>query len=219
MTAIWSLINWYIIKRIRNIFHSFLQKTFLKMPVHQLIDFISDDARYKRCFISKTGHKLYQVHATINFTCCAFCSHLRKSSCHEYCFSCSKNVYEGCSLILPGIFPFTGSYADIKENSSLPWIFQTPCMGFQRLDGHNYYRNFNDLHLSITVTNYEIIEGIFTGLSNGKRPCHVCAAVNIEICKKCSDMEKNLQNIPCHRILDEISAKYRVMHGIVKHIE
>ncbi|MCX7843512.1 MAG: hypothetical protein N2489_10670 [Clostridia bacterium] len=183
------------------------------------LNFISDDRAYINHFNKAIGPQVYHQHLDENFICCAFCIHLQKSSCHEYCFSCGKNIYDQCSTLLPGTFSFIGSHFDALENHNAPWIFKTPCTAFERLSEKKYYRNFNSYAQSITVANYEALEGIFTGISRGKSPCHICASVNIDIYNNCVKGEKNSENEYCSEIIEQIADKYKAIIGMVKYVE
>lgn len=194
-----------------------VQNTDMKEIV-QGLSLNSDDMRYKRNFKHVIGQKLYQSHLNENFISCAFCSHLKRSTCHKYCFACSKNTYKECSLLLPGIFPFTGSYTDSIDERT-PWIFKIPCTSFERLADGDYFRNFTSLNQNITIANFEALEGIFNGLSRGKRPCHICAAVNLEMFNRCSNSDKSIENIFCERIIKETSPRYEAMSGLIKCVE
>lgn len=179
----------------------------------------NNDRKYKKYFISHTGRELYTLHIQSNFICCAFCCHLTRSSCHNYCFSCKKNCYGECGPLLPGSFPFTGENIEKVEVEKIPWVFKIPCTSFERLRSHNYFRNFNSFSPTIAVTNFEVIEGIFTGLSRGKKPCHLCASVDLEIFNNCSNSSKAHGDEACSHVLDEISNKYNTLWGMVKYNE
>ena len=160
---------------------------------------------------------IYNFHINSNLICCAFCSNMMRSECHEFCFKCSKGVYAGCSPLLPGTFSFNSGYTDSSDEEVMPWIFKTPCTGFERIVGKNYFRNFTSSDKSIAIANYEVLEGLFTGASRGKKPCHVCASVSMDIYKECSEQEKNCQ--ACSKVSKYISDKYEVISGIIKCIE
>jgi hypothetical protein len=175
-----------------------------------------EDTNYKREFGSIIGPEIYRNHLNKYFVCCAFCAHLERSSCHEYCFKCSKGCYAACSYLLPGTFSFVGD--SVENSGEQPWIFKTPCTEFERLTDKKYFKHFISPSQEVTVSNYEVLEGIFTGLSRGKKPCHVCAAVNMEIYKNCSDEIKQQDNNKCIKIIEEITSRYRAILGIIKYI-
>jgi hypothetical protein len=183
------------------------------------IGLLSDDFVYKRQFERLIGPKLYNSHIRENIICCAFCEHLKRSYCHENCFKCSKGTYTECSTLIPGIYNFNDSYFDSIDSNFRPWIFNTPCTYFERLDEKNYFRNFTSPDQSISIANYEALEGIFTGISREKRPCHICASVNIGIFNNCAKSEKSMVNKPCYEILNEISKIYRASTGMIRYEE
>ncbi|MCX7711878.1 MAG: hypothetical protein N2484_18700 [Clostridia bacterium] len=183
------------------------------------LGFISDDKAYIKHFDSYIGPNIYHRHLDDYFVCCTFCCHLKKSNCHSYCFKCGKNTYEECGVLLPGTFSFTGNHTNDQESDQPPWIFRTPCTGFERLSEKKYFKNFNSYIQSITVANYEAMEGIFTGISRGKSPCHICASVNIEIYNHCLSPDRNADNKYCNEIIEQISAKYRAIAGMIKYVE
>jgi hypothetical protein len=191
----------------------------IKNYLNSKSDLISYDSIYKKTFINVIGSEIYKQHIKSNLTFCAFCSHLTQSSCHVYCFKCKKNIYEECSSLLPGTFSFTDSYFDSIGDDFLPWLYKTPCTEFERLSPGNYYKHFNSTIKANTVANYEVLEGIFTGISRSQRPCHICASVDIDILNRCPESERQAKDIPCKKIINEISNKYNVIHGMVKYIE
>lgn len=190
----------------------------LKSIVDKL-SYISEDKAYIRHFAELLCPEIYKQHLDNNFICCAFCNHLEKSSCHKYCFKCHKGTYDECGALLPGTFTFIGNHFEAMETKNTPWIFKTPCTAFERLNKKKYFKNFISKNQSITVANYEALEGIFAGLSRGKCPCHICASVNIDIYNNCSSADKNAENIYCHQIIEQISAKYQTIAGMIKYVE
>lgn len=184
-----------------------------------LIDFFSEDASYRRLFKACIYPKIYHKHAAANFTCCVFCTHLKKYHCHDFCFTCSKGTYKDCSHLLPGIFPYKDSYFDAVEEKYMPWIFRTPCTRFERLEYKRYFKHFSSFTLSARSANYEVLEGIFLGISQGRRPCHICASVNLDIYKKCSDEDMHVNKFPCDKIVSEISEKHMATKGMIRYME
>lgn len=174
----------------------------------------SEDLIYKRNFQRHTAPLIYQAHINENYVSCVFCLHLSRSQCHDYCFSCSKGVYRQCSPLLPGTFHFSDSYFDTMGRKSMPWFFKTPCTRFERLKNSRYFKHFLSKDISITAANLETLEGLFTGMSRGKRPCHICASVNLDIFNSCSKAEKEIDQKPCKRITGEIASIYRASSGM-----
>jgi len=174
-----------------------------------------DDINYKTHFEHNLSNKIYRLHLSEYFVCCAFCNHLSKAPCHEYCFSCGRQTYIECSPLLPGIFSFLDTYFYTLEKGCIPWIFKTPCTFFESLDIRNYFRNFVSVSTSVTIANYETLEGLFLGVSREKKPCHICASVNIEIYKACARDGKNAGNTPCGEIINKIADKYNAIPGMI----
>jgi hypothetical protein len=85
----------------------------------------------------------------------------------------------------------------------------TGSLNLERLDSRKYFRNFTSNDLSVTTACYEAAEGIFRGISHGKRPCHICASVNLDIYNSCIRNGKAGENTPCNRIIAEISSHYK----------
>lgn len=211
--------NKQILKKFKNTINRITLPDAVALRMQKMIKGISlsdEDTEYKKEFENSIGPEIYRLHLGEYFICCAFCSHLVKSSCHEYCFKCSRRAYAECSYLLPGTFSFAASNTESPGN--LPWIFKTPCSEFERLNDKKYFKHFTSLSQEVTVSNYEVLEGIFTGLSRGKKPCHVCASVNMDICSKCSDQAHDSDDHNCNRIIEEIASRYRAIPGIIKYI-
>lgn len=179
--------------------------------IRTLLDSIgipSDDYVYRRHFKATIARHIYAKHLNSNYISCAFCSHLARSSCLSFRFTCSVLTYSGSAPILPCIFTYYDKGFDSYEEGFSPWIYRTPCINFERLDEDKYFKNFIFPNQTATITNFEILEGMFLGISNGKRPCHLCASVDIETYNRCVDSRKAFESKPCHKIVNEISAKY-----------
>lgn len=206
---------------------SFIQKKLLilknkyilpsKDKLSEELNLFFDDIKYKKHFQSNLGPMIYNFHVNGNLICCAFCSSLKRSECHEFCFKCSKGIYEECSPLLPGTFSFSSNYIDPFGEEVMPWIFKTPCTGFERIVGNNYFRNFISSNKSITMANFEVLEGLFTGISRDKKPCHICASVSLEIYKDCTEQEK--ESVACSKVSQFITDKYKVISGMIKFVE
>lgn len=178
---------------------------------------ISDDSIYKKHFKNTTAPKIYKKHMSSNFISCVFCSHLCRSYCHDCCFTCSRMAYTDCSSLLPGVFTFYDKYFNSYKDDFLPWIYRTPCINFERLDEDKYFKNFISPSQNITITNFEVLEGIFLGISNGKKPCHICASVDIETYNRCVESENTAENKPCNKVIKEITAKYQAAAIKIEH--
>jgi hypothetical protein len=181
---------------------------------------INNDTQYYKFFLNTIGPRIFEIHSSQYFVCCAFCTKLLKSNCHEYCYSCSKNVYGECSSILPESFSFVGyNYNRVDSEDFVPWIFKTPCTAFVKLPQSKYFKNFIVSDNSITIGNFEALEGVFMGLCRGKRPCHICASVNNEVFSNCSQQERIIENVPCNKFLNQISLKYKAIMGMIKYVD
>lgn len=167
-----------------------------------------NDRNYRRYFDTVTGPEIFRSHVADNLACCAFCTFLSRSDCHGYCFSCIRGAYETCSYLLPGIYPFSDTHFATAETEPVPWIYRIACPNFQRLDEAEYFKNFNDCGLPVTVANYEALEALYTGISRGKKPCHLCASVSLDIYLHCIESQTPRDNSPCTRICSEIACRY-----------
>jgi len=207
-------------KKQNTIFSSKVNWSSLLKPVLKILyktaGMLSDDIFYRMEFENTIKNFIYRKHVDASFMCCVFCIYLFRSPCHRFCFSCAKKTYNGCNQLLPGAFSFTDSYFGLTENELKPWAFKVPCKFFERLELRDYLRNFISLDNSATTANYEVLEGIFTGLSRGKRPCHICACVNKQIYNNCFRNAHTLNDTPCENIYNKISAEYRSDSWIAK---
>ena len=170
-------------------------------------DLALDDIKYKKAFKNNIGPVLYKKHVSLDYISCVFCNNLSKSMCHDYCFSCSKKSYKECSILLPGTFPFTDKNLDSLEY--VPWLFKKPCTAFERIEEHRYFKHLNSISHTITISSYEILEGVFKGFLHGKKPCHICASVDIDIYNKCIGCKCTEGNKPCSDIMKNISSTYQ----------
>lgn len=189
-----------ILKKLFNL----LKKKFISYE----LNITSGDKKYIKDFVELIGPEIQSKHQKFNLYYCAFCSNLEKSICHENCFSCSKKVFSECGLLIPGIFPFMTNYQDSEGNDILPWTLIPCCKNFNQLDKHQYFKNFRADKQSITVAFYETLEGLYLGISRGKKPCHICASVKIDIYNSCYKSGVSDDNKPCTRILDNIIKYY-----------
>ena len=190
--------------------------THAKSSLDKMMDNLYEEGHYKKNFESSTGLKFYRSHIAGNFISCAFCSNLMKAACHNYCFKCRRGIYDDCNTLLPGTFSFISNLRDSSDNNTKPWLFKTPCTFFERAMKSQYYRNFISNETSVTAENFETLEGLFAGIVNGNRPCHICAAVNMQIYKRCRIEERTDICSPCDRIMKELTAEYKSMPGIIK---
>lgn len=179
---------------------------------------INDDSKYFKYFHSVIGPEIYHRQSRTYFVCCAFCTQLHKSNCHDFCFSCSKRVYPSCGSVLPESFSIGGLYYSKNNSEDRPWIFCTPCTNFESLNESKYFRNFVVPDNQITIANLEALEGLFLGFSRGKRPCHICASININLYNSCPHNVRS-ELSPCHKFVYEIQQKYKAITGMVKYVD
>lgn len=149
--------------------------------------------------------ELYKTHIESNYISCIFCCYLKKSHCHSNCFRCSKGTYSKCDCLLPGPSSFAPDMVDCTETST--WSFKQPCEHFKRLPENGYVQNFEYGSIERVVTNYETVQSLFFGMCNGNRPCHVCAAVNLQLFLQCPEAgSTENEKKPCSVILKWISS-------------
>lgn len=169
---------------------------------------IDDDIEYKKTFESSISPIIQSEHQKCNLSFCAFCVNLKKSACHKYCFSCSKSFFSECGLLLPGTFPFMTNYLDSEGNETMPWTLIPGCNYFEQLDNQHYFDNFVSIDDAITIAFYEAVEGLYLGISRGKRPCHICASINLEIYNSCYKSENFNYDNPCTKVLENVMKYY-----------
>ena len=86
------------------------------------------------------------------------------------------------------------------------------CANFQRLEKHDYLRHLVKEKLDIVINNLEILEGLFFGISNGNKPCDVCASVDMNIFDRCSKNNNQFaqDKSPCPNIYQSIQNAYEI---------
>jgi hypothetical protein len=131
---------------------------------------------------------------------------------------CNKKVYPSCGSVLPESFSIGGLYYNRKNAEDRPWIFSTPCTSFESFNEGKYFKNFIVPDNQITIANLEALEGLFLGFCRGRRPCHICASININLYNSCPHQERS-ELRPCGRFVNEISVKYRSIMGMVKYVD
>jgi hypothetical protein len=77
----------------------------------------------------------------------------------------------------------------------------------------NYFKNLHVPLSSIGIYNFEIFEGLEKGLSNGEKPCHVCASIDYGFYKNCIGQGDFDIHTPCHKIIKELSSIYQNQTG------
>jgi hypothetical protein len=163
------------------------------------------DFLYMVRFRINLAPKLYKIHIDSNYVSCIFCRYLKKSRCHSKCFRCSKGTYSKCDCLLPGPSSFTSGIAEHTDGPT--WLFRQPCEHFKRLPENGYIQNFEYGSIESVVTNYETAQSLFFGICNGNRPCHICAAVDLQLFLQCPEAgSTENEKKPCSVILKWISS-------------
>lgn len=173
------------------------------------INLLSEDLLYKIQIEKNLKPTLYENHIKYNLKSCAFCTHLVKTHCHAHCLKCASGTYIHCSPLLPGLMYYDKKNPDEESSLSVPWLYKKTCDKFTRLDLKSYFRNFAVPFSWITVYNYEVFEGLHSGLSSKERPCFVCASIDYCIYRDCMDREDFDKNTPCPKISILIESIYR----------
>ena len=163
------------------------------------------DRIYRKKFRECLLPELYKNHAAADFHSCAFCINLKKAHCHKHCFNCSKEMYQDCGRLLPGIIP-----AKNHNLNNTPWLFRPACINFQRLEIHSYIKHMVNGSPQVATNNLEILEGLFFGISNGSKPCHICASVHMKIFDECSSRNRQFKQTetPCTKAFESIKNAY-----------
>lgn len=183
-----------------NILVKFLKKTGL----------ISFDLIYRIYYMSIFGSKLYYRHKIASFRSCAFCKNLIYDKLIKK-YVCMHGEYEACGSIVPCIVPDSSlmtSPVYHEEYEQTPWLFKTPCLGFDVLNSKEYFRNFLSLNINTSVIRLEVLEGILMGGCSGQLPCHICACVNLETFSKCRYIQKANELGKCGVIYDTLNQCY-----------
>jgi hypothetical protein len=174
----------------------------------------NSDILYKTRFRRVLIPRLYRMHTETGYVCCVFCRYLRKSYCHSNCFICSKGVYNKCDTLLPGpssltLDPLTTGPSG--DENTVTWMFKTPCKYFQRLAKAEYARNLDHGNSLTEITNYETVEGLFCGISNGVKPCQICAVVDLKLFTECPDANgPDAFRDPCRIILERVALSCKI---------
>lgn len=172
------------------------------------IELRTGDRAYKREFKRRFMHALYQRHTSELEINCAFCENLVRASCHRHCMKCGAGTYIHCSPLLPGMLNDYDVRTGNGSERTVPWYFKETCVNFKRLDERNYFRNFIIPLSSVTIDNFEVLEGLACGLSAGEKPCRVCASVDYGIYRSCSSHKDFDKSTPCDRITALMTSKY-----------
>ena len=136
------------------------------------IKFYNSDTAYKKYIIGKYMPALYKKHITDLQINCVFCKNLVRSNCHKHCLKCRAGTYINCCPLLPGILYFENKYPYDLNKMTIPWFYKSSCEHFERLGAKKYFKNFKVLFSWVTLNNFEVLEGLTSGLSSNEKPCH-----------------------------------------------
>ncbi len=169
---------------------------------------LSGDFKYVWHFVRYFRNELYERHIDENYINCVFCSNLVKTGCHRHCLKCGVGTYIRCSPSLPGILYNEAKQNEDSDNHRVPWYFRETCSHFKRLSQKKYFKNLHSAISPAGIYDFEVLEGFENGLSAGSKPCHVCAAADYELYKRCSAQEGFETDSPCNRIDAELKSFY-----------
>ncbi len=158
---------------------------------------IPDDIKYIIYFCRTFRPELYSRHVTAKNTNCLFCCNLIKSEYHRNCLICSKGTHDNCYSPLPDILYKNTISSDNGGAISKPWYFIKTCGSFERLAEKRYFRNLYFLLSSVTIHNYEALEGLENGIIHGSRPCYICASIDYDLYRKCKRQSDYDVSSPC----------------------
>ena len=168
---------------------------------------LTGDLKYAWHFVRHYKTKLYERHVEENYINCVFCSNLVRTGCHRHCLKCGVGTYIRCSPSLPGIL-YNESAQKEDSDFHAPWYFKEPCSHFTRLPLKKYLRNIHTPLSQAGIYDFEALEGLENGISQGSKPCHVCAAVDYELYKRCSAQTDFDSDSPCIRADVELRSFY-----------
>lgn len=177
---------------------------------------LSDDIRYSIYFHGTFIPELYIKHDADKNANCLFCHHLTKSEYHRYCLICSKGTHDNCYLPLPDVLYEDLATPDNKESLLKPWYFMKTCSSFERLPKKQYSRNLRFLFSSITIHNYEALEGLEKGILSGIRPCYICASVDYDLYRRCKRQGDYDICSPCPIIKRELEHVYENLRSTIR---
>lgn len=169
---------------------------------------LTGDLKYVWHFIRYSKNELYNRHVSENYINCVFCSNLVRTGCHKHCLKCGIGTYIRCSPSLPGILYDESAQKADSEDLHIPWYFREPCSHFNRLPEKKYLRNMHSPLGQAGIYDFEALEGLENGISGDSKPCHVCAAVNYELYKRCLAMAGFDTEAPCNRADAELRSFY-----------
>ena len=182
----------------------------IKAALKKAPSVIPEDLEYKWRFINQFIPALYEHHIRELYANCIFCSKLVRDDKHNYCLKCSCGTYLHCAPVLPtimfGSVPHSSAYCDKVMR---PWYYKETCSKFSRLPKSKYFRNLYSPLSTLSIYNYESLEGLEKGLLSGKRPCHLCASLDYEIYRTCLNQEDFSVASPCTKIYSVMASFYR----------
>jgi|LSQX01.1.fsa_nt_gb hypothetical protein len=171
-------------------------------------DLLSEDIKYRFYFYQSFIPNLYQKHITDCSSNCLFCCHLTKSRYHRSCLICTKGTYDKCYFPFPDVLLEDSTSTNNEGILPKPWYFMKTCDSFERLEKNMYYRNLHFPFSSITIRNYETLEGLENGFLSNIRPCYICASVDYDLYKRCKRQGDCDICIPCLKIEEMLSDAY-----------
>ncbi len=171
-------------------------------------DILTGDFKYVWHFVRYFKNKLYERHIDENYINCVFCSNLVRTGCHRHCLKCGVGTYIRCSPSLPGILYNEPTEKEDSDNLRTPWYFKETCSHFKRLPSKKYFKNLHSALSQAGIYDFEVLEGLENGLAAGSKPCHVCAAADYELYKRCSAQEGFEADVPCNRVNAELKSFY-----------
>ncbi|HEX2946413.1 MAG TPA: hypothetical protein VHT96_10705 [Clostridia bacterium] len=169
---------------------------------------LTGDLNYAWYFVRYYRNELYKRHLEESYINCVFCTNLVRTGCHRHCLKCGAGTYIRCSPSLPGILYNESTQKDAADYPQTPWYFKEACGQFKRLPLGKYLKNLHFAFCGAGVYDYEVLEGLENGLSAGTKPCHVCAAADYELYKRCSAKAGFDAEEPCNCIYAELKSFY-----------
>lgn len=182
----------------------------MKEALNKAPSVIPEDIAYKWSFINKCMPALYEQHTRELYSNCIFCSNLVKGDCHKYCLKCSKGTYMHCAPALPTIISGSITHrSTCIEKITRPWFYRETCSKFSRLSKSKYFKNLYSPLSTISIYNYEALEGLEKGLLSDKRPCHICASLDYEIYRTCLMQDDFNVTSKCTKISSVLNSFYQ----------
>lgn len=169
---------------------------------------LTGDLKYAWNFSRNFKKELYEKHIEENYINCIFCSNLIRTGCHRHCLKCGAGTYIKCGPSLPGILYNESVQKGDSDDLHVPWYFMEPCGHFKRLPQKKYLGNLHSPLSQAGIYDFEALEGLEKGISQGTRPCHVCAAVGYEPYIRCSAQAGFDIEAPCSKAYAGLKSFY-----------